>query len=106
IVGAWLAGYLPHKNQEDAAASAAQEEKSAIPVVTTTLVHAAPADIDITLPGSISSVSEASIFSRAAGYVSKRYVDIGDHVKAGQVLAQIEAPDLDQQVAQARAQVA
>jgi multidrug efflux pump subunit AcrA (membrane-fusion protein) len=106
VLGAWLAGYLPHRNQEQAATAAAQEEKSAIPVVTTTLVHAAPADIDISLPGSITSVSEASIFARAAGYVSKRYADIGDRVKAGQLLAQIEAPDLDQQVAQARAQVA
>ncbi len=106
IVGAWLAGYLPHRKQEEAAAAAAKGEKDAIPVVTTALVRSAPADIDVFLPGSISSVSEASIFARAAGYVSKRYVDIGDHVKAGQLLAEIVAPDLDQQVAQARAQVA
>jgi multidrug efflux pump subunit AcrA (membrane-fusion protein) len=106
IAGAWLGGYLPHKNQEAAAAAAANDEKNAIPVVTTAVVHKAPADIDLLLPGSMSSVSEASIFARAAGYVSKRYVDIGDHVKSGQLLAEIVAPDLDQQVAQARAQVA
>jgi len=106
VVGAWLAGYLPHRTQEAAALAAANDEKTAIPVVTTTVVRSAPADIDIDLPGSISSVSEASIFARAAGYVSKRYADIGDHVKAGQLLAEIVAPDLDQQVAQARAQVA
>jgi len=106
VVGAWLAGYLPHRNQEAAAAAAAKVETNAIPVVTTTLVRSAPADVDILLPGSISSASEASIFARAAGYVSKRYADIGDHVKAGQLLAVIVAPDLDQQVAQARAQVA
>jgi len=106
VVGAWLGGYLPHKNQEAAALAAANEEKNAIPVVTTTVVRSAPADVDLALPGSISSVSEASIFARAAGYVVKRYVDIGDHVKGGQLLAQIDAPDLDQQVAQARAAVA
>ena len=105
VVAAWLADYLPHRNEEAAAAAAAKEETNAIPVVTTTVVRSAPADIDILLPGSMSSVSEASIFARAAGYVSKRYVDIGDHVKAGQLLAEIVAPDLDQQVAQARAQV-
>lgn len=106
VVAAWLAGYLPHRNQEAAALAAANDEKNAIPVVTTTVVRSAPADVDLPLPGSISSLSEASIFARAAGYVSKRYVDIGDHVKAGQLLAEIVAPDLDQQVAQARAQVA
>jgi multidrug efflux pump subunit AcrA (membrane-fusion protein) len=106
VVGAWLAGYLPHRNQEQAAADAALIEKNSVPVVTTAIVRSAPADIDIVLPGSVSSVSEASIFARAAGYVTKRYVDIGDHVKAGQLMAEIVAPDLDQQVAQARAQVA
>jgi multidrug efflux pump subunit AcrA (membrane-fusion protein) len=106
VAAAWLGGYLPHRNQEAAAAAAATDEKNAIPVVTTAVVRSAPADIDLLLPGSISSVSEASIFARAAGYVSKRYADIGDHVKAGQLLAEIVAPDLDQQVAQARAQVA
>jgi multidrug efflux pump subunit AcrA (membrane-fusion protein) len=106
VVAAWLAGYLPHRSQEDAAVAAANVEKNAIPVVTSTMVRSAPADIDLSLPGSISSVSEASIFARAAGYVVKRYADLGDHVKAGQLLAQIDAPDLDQQVAQARAAVA
>jgi multidrug efflux pump subunit AcrA (membrane-fusion protein) len=106
VVGAWLGGYLPHKSQEAAAVAAAVEEKNSVPQVTTAVVRTAPADVDLLLPGSISSVSEASIFARAAGYVSKRYVDIGDHVKAGQLLAEIVAPDLDQQVAQARAQLA
>ena len=46
---------------------------------------------------------EAPIYARASGYVSKRLVDIGDHVKAGQLLAIIDAPDLDQQVDQGRA---
>ena len=45
---------------------------------------------------------EAPIFARASGYVSKRNVDIGDRVRSGQLLATIDAPDLDQQVDQAR----
>ena len=106
VVAASLAGYLPHRNQEAAALAAATDEKNAIPVVTTAIVRSAASDVDLPLPGSISSLAEASIFARAAGYVSKRYVDIGDHVKEGQLLAEIVAPDLDQQVAQARAQVA
>src|SRR5678816_1362295 len=47
-----------------------------------------------------------SVFARAAGYLKKRYVDIGDQVKEGQLLAEVDAPDLDQQVSQAHAAVA
>src|SRR5258708_19792200 len=49
------------------------------------------------------AVTEAPILARAEGYVQRRYVDIGDRVAAGQLLAEIEAPDLDQQVRQAQA---
>jgi multidrug efflux pump subunit AcrA (membrane-fusion protein) len=106
VVAAWLAGYIPRRDQRNAAVVAANDVKNAVPSVTTALVRQAPADVDIVLPGSVSALSEASIYSRATGYVRKRYVDIGDHVKEGQLLAEIDAPDLDQQVAQARAAVA
>jgi multidrug efflux pump subunit AcrA (membrane-fusion protein) len=43
---------------------------------------------------------EANIYARASGYVLKRYVDIGDHVKAGQLLAEITAPEVEDQIAQ------
>ena len=55
------------------------------------------------LPGNIQAVTEAPVLARASGYIKKRYVDIGDRVKAGQVLAEIEAPELDQQIQQAKA---
>jgi RND family efflux transporter MFP subunit len=57
------------------------------------------------LPGSIEPVTEAPVLARASGYIQKRYADIGDRVKAGQLLAEIEAPELDQQVRQAQAAV-
>ena len=50
--------------------------------------------------------TQAYIYARASGYVSRRLVDIGDHVHEGQLLATIDAPDLDQQVAQARSNLA
>jgi len=59
--------------------------------------------MEIELPGSIQAVTEAPILARADGYLKRRLADIGDHVKSGQLLAEIEAPELDQQVAQARA---
>jgi multidrug efflux pump subunit AcrA (membrane-fusion protein) len=57
----------------------------------------------LVLPGNIQAVTEAPVLARASGYIKTRSVDIGDRVKAGQVLAEIEAPELDQQIRQAQA---
>lgn len=96
-------GYFPRKEREAAAVAAASLERDTLPRVVSAKVKLAPADVEVALPGTISALSEASIYARAAGYVKKRYVDIGDKVKEGQLLAEIEAPELDQQVAQAKA---
>jgi RND family efflux transporter MFP subunit len=57
----------------------------------------------LVLPGNIQAVTEAPILARAEGYIKRRMVDIGDRVKAGQPIAEIEAPELDQQLLQAKA---
>ena len=57
------------------------------------------------MPGTSTALIEAPIYARANGYLKARYVDIGDHVRKGQLLAIIDAPDLDQQVDQAREQL-
>ena len=59
----------------------------------------------LALPGTTIPLTEAYVYARANGYLKQRYVDIGDHVKKDQLLAVIDAPDLDAQVAQARQQV-
>ena len=59
--------------------------------------------IDLTLPGTTAPFDEARIFARATGYVAERRVDIGSRVRAGDLLARIAAPDLDQQLRQAEA---
>jgi multidrug efflux pump subunit AcrA (membrane-fusion protein) len=100
-----LAGYLPRKQREEAAVAAASEEKNSLPLVTAAKVRRAAQDSDVLLPGTLSALTEASIYARAPGYVRKRYVDIGDRLRAGQLMADIEAPELDQQVDQARAAV-
>ncbi|KWO40216.1 RND transporter MFP subunit [Burkholderia sp. MSMB1459WGS] len=64
---------------------------------------AAPADQTLTLPGSVAPYADASIYARTSGYVAHWSADLGTHVKAGQTLAQISAPDLDAQLRQARA---
>ena len=58
------------------------------------------------MPGNIQAVTEAPILARADGYIKRRLVDIGDRVQAGQILAEIEAPELDQQVRQAQGECA
>jgi RND family efflux transporter MFP subunit len=63
-------------------------------------------DHALALPGVVRPLEEAKIYSRSQGYVRKWLVDIGDKVKEGQLLAEIDTPELDAQLAQARAQLA
>jgi RND family efflux transporter MFP subunit len=64
------------------------------------------AAISVTIPATTSAFESANIFARSTGYILHRYVDIGDRVKAGQQLADITAPELDHQIAQAQANLA
>ncbi len=60
----------------------------------------------VTLPGNVTANTDAPIYARTSGYLKRWLVDIGAHVKAGQVLAEIDAPELDQQLRGAEADVA
>lgn len=78
-------------------------QQMAVPSVS--VVHpklAAPAQ-EIILPGNVQPLISSPIYARTDGYLKKWYFDIGAHVKAGQLLAIIETPEVDQQLAQARA---
>ena len=61
---------------------------------------------DIVLPGTMQAFTDAPIYARTNGYLRKWYVDIGSHVRAGQVLADIDSPEVEQQLEQARADLA
>ena len=78
----------------------------AVPVVTVVRPTAEPAAVDLTLPGNLQAFYNAQIYSRVSGYVHGWFEDIGAHVKSGQLLATIDTPELDQQIEQARADVA
>ncbi|WP_088348757.1 MULTISPECIES: efflux RND transporter periplasmic adaptor subunit [Rhodomicrobium] len=88
-----------------AAVDTQQQQQAAVPIVRTSAVESVTAPRTFSLPGTTQAFDSAVIFARATGYVSKRVVDIGSKVKAGDTLAIIAAPDLDQQLIQARAQV-
>ncbi len=95
-------GYLPHLRDKRITSAAAKREENSSPVVEVVAARRSSSQSDLELPGTATALVEAPIYARASGYVGKRYVDIGDRVRNGQLLALIEAPDLDQQVDQAR----
>jgi RND family efflux transporter MFP subunit len=78
-------------------------EEQAIPTVAVVTPTVAPGQDELVLPGNIEAYYTGLIFARASGYVKEWHENIGAHVKQGQVLAIIDTPDLDQQLAQARA---
>ena len=82
-----------------------QSTQSLVPTVRTTEAKRDDKPTPLTLPGQTEAFASASIYPRATGYISERRVDIGSRVKKGDLLLHIAAPDLDQQLAQARAQV-
>ena len=75
----------------------------AIPTVAVANADARPLNPTLDLPGRLEAYSRAPIFARVSGYLTSWSADIGARVKSGQVIAQIEAPDLDQQLLQGRA---
>lgn len=75
----------------------------ALPVVSVTTPARAQGSSVLELPGRLQAYSQAPIYARVSGYLKDWKVDIGTPVRAGQLLAEIEAPDLQQQIAQARA---
>jgi RND family efflux transporter MFP subunit len=80
-----------------------RQQQDFVPTVRVAEAHAADSEMIITLPGTTLAFAAANIFARASGYIETRKVDIGDHVKAGDLLAQITAPELDHQISQAQA---
>jgi len=80
-------------------------DRNAIQKVTTLTAKAAPTDQALILPGTVKSWQDAEIYARTTGYVSKWYVDIGAKVKQGQRLAELDTPDVDNELKQGQAQM-
>ena len=96
-------GVVPRLGQSAALQRAATPP---IPTVKVMTASRAAAATDFTLPGNIQAIQDVPIYARADGYLKRRLVDIGDRVQQGQVLAEIDTPELDQQVAQGQAALA
>jgi membrane fusion protein, multidrug efflux system len=95
------------RSREEASAKLRQwTDDQAVPTVAVALPDAKVSNPTLDLPGRLEAYSRAPIFARVSGYLKSWSADIGARVKAGQVIAEIEAPDLDQQLLQARADLA
>jgi multidrug efflux pump subunit AcrA (membrane-fusion protein) len=100
-----LIGWLPRHNRDKENEKRAKAEGEKKPQVEVTRVSREADEAGLVVPGTTIPFEQAFIYARANGYLKRRYVDIGDHVKKDQVLGVIDAPDLDAQVDQARQQV-
>ena len=88
-------------------AAAVKETTRELAIPAVSVIHPKPGAVknEVVLPGNIQAFTDSPIYARSSGYLKQWNVDIGGHVKAGQVLATIEAPELDQQVRQAKATI-
>jgi RND family efflux transporter MFP subunit len=103
VVAAFLGGYLPHQKRQTELVAEAKSETESAPPVNVTTVERSSAKSELVLPGNVQAITEAPVLARATGYIKTRTVDIGDRVKEGQLLAEIDAPELASQVRQAKA---
>ena len=96
-----VAGIVPRMRAETALARQTKE-RAILAVQAIVPQRGAPVE-EVVLPGSIQAFADAPIFARTNGYLKRWYADIGSRVKKGQLLAEIETPEVDQQLVQARA---
>jgi len=95
--------YAVSQRMSEHKALAQQTEQMAVPFVS--VIRASPIDAnsEMVLPGTLKPEVESPLYARTNGYLKKWYKDIGSHVEKGEILAEIDTPEIDQQLAQARA---
>jgi RND family efflux transporter MFP subunit len=102
----FVAGLLPRLRRESRLSIEVQEARDRLPDARVIAVKKSSAESTITLPGTARAWLEAPLYARVNGYLKRFHVDIGDPVKKGQLIAEIESPEIDQQLRQARANLA
>jgi RND family efflux transporter MFP subunit len=103
IVAALASGSSQLSAERRAAATTNTAQENFVPTVHVATVQVSPSTLTVSLPATTLAFESANIYARANGYIEKRQVDIGDHVKTGDLLAQITAPELDHQISQNQA---
>jgi RND family efflux transporter MFP subunit len=105
VAVAFLTAWLPKRNAQRELAASTKATESATLRVQVTTPKVKSSDHSLALPGSVQALEETVVYPRSSGYLSKWLFDIGDKVTAGAVLAEIDTPEIDQQLDQARAQL-
>jgi len=103
LAGLLTIGILPRIHRQAELSAAVDASKTSIPVVNVVTAQRAAPSTELVLPGNIQAIQETPIYARASGYLKRRLVDLGDRVQAGQLLAEIESPEMDQELAEAQA---
>lgn len=98
-------GYGIYTRTREAAVLANETRENALLTVHTTAPSLGAPSEDLVLPANVAAYNDTPIYARTNGYLKRWYVDIGAHVRKGQLLAEIESPEVDQQLRQARAQL-
>jgi RND family efflux transporter MFP subunit len=106
LVAALAFGLWRHYSLHAQVIATAEQRQDFVPTVRTAAVHSSGSTMSVTWPGTTDAFAQANIYARASGYISKREVDIGSHVKAGELLVEITAPELDHQIVQAEGTLA
>ena len=104
IAGLLSAGILP-RVARDAKAAESRQRTTLAPMVVVDAPRGAPRAFEVTLPGSTRALQETTLYARTSGFIRQILVDIGDVVKEGQLLAVIESPEIDEELARARVRV-
>jgi RND family efflux transporter MFP subunit len=100
LLALFATGFVPRWRANTALANSVRDQRPAVTVISSQR----PAnDANLVLPGSTQGIQEAAIYARTNGYVKEWKVDIGETVQQGQLLAEIETPEVDQQLAQTKA---
>ncbi|MBX9689606.1 MAG: efflux RND transporter periplasmic adaptor subunit [Candidatus Obscuribacterales bacterium] len=103
LVGLFVVGLLPRIERQGELKKAHQETVDAIPLVHTVQAHPARHSESILLPGNIGAIQYTTIYARVDGYLTERLVDIGDQVKKGELIAEIDTPTINDELDQAKA---
>ena len=106
LIGALAYGGWRYETQRLQTTTTSKQQADFVPSLRVATVKASDSTMLVTLPATTLAFAQANIFARVSGYIDQRNVDIGDHVKAGQLLAHITAPEIEDQIAQGEATIA
>ena len=103
FAGLFLLGWGPHRQKQADARAFAAEQADQKPIVDVVRPKVSDAGNELTLPGDVQALQATALHARTNGYIKALHADIGDRVKAGQLLAEIAAPEVDAELEQAKA---